>query len=250
VFAYDKRGVGESGGNWKESSIADLASDAVAAVNHLKAREPNAQIGLWGGSQGGWIVPIAATLSPNVAFIISVSGAGMSPGEQMLYCQDNQWRDGRLPEKDRERLYVAWKSFYDYISTGQRASALDANVRELETTKFLDDRRPLKSSEVATEPFFQKFGYGFDPLPYWRKVKCPVLAIWGERDTMVPAKRSAELIEGALRSAGNTKYLVRVFPQARHGIDVPGKQRLPEGWVDWQFAPGYVDLMIKWIKER
>ncbi len=52
VFAYDKRGVGESGGDWKQSSIAELASDALAAVIYLKAREPSAQIGLWGGSQG------------------------------------------------------------------------------------------------------------------------------------------------------------------------------------------------------
>jgi uncharacterized protein len=250
VFAYDKRGVGESGGDWKKSSIAELASDSVTAVNHLKAREPNALIGLWGGSQGGWIVPMAATLSTNVAFIISVSGAGMSPGEQMLYCQDNQWREARLSENNREQLHLAWKSFYDYISTGQGATALDANVGNLEKVKSLDDRRPLKSSELAAEPFFQKFGYGFDPLPYWRKVKCPVLAIWGERDTMVPAKRSAELIEGALRSAGNTNYVIKSFPKARHGIDLPGKQRLPEGWVDWQFAPGYIELMSRWIKER
>src|SRR5205085_110350 len=97
VFAYDKRGVGESGGDWKKSSIGDLAADVVAAVNYLKSRNPSARIGLWGGSQGGWIVPMVATLTTNVQFIISVSGAGMSPGEQMLYCQENQWRNARVP---------------------------------------------------------------------------------------------------------------------------------------------------------
>src|SRR5882724_2034845 len=123
VLAYDKRGAGESSGDWTKASLDDLAMDALAAVDCIKSRFNVRRIGLWGGSQGGWIVPMVATRSTNVDFIISVSGAGVSPGEQVLYYQENKWRDDGISPAHIAQLRSAWKRFYDYISTGQGADA-------------------------------------------------------------------------------------------------------------------------------
>src|SRR5262245_3263779 len=62
AFIYDKRGCGESGGDWGSASLNDLAGDALACVQVLRRRpeiNPH-QIGLWGLSQGASIVPLAA----------------------------------------------------------------------------------------------------------------------------------------------------------------------------------------------
>lgn len=61
VLVYDKRGVQDSSGNWKTSSLQDLTGDALAAVAFLNQRGV-ARIGLWGGSQGGYgsAEPVAA----------------------------------------------------------------------------------------------------------------------------------------------------------------------------------------------
>ena len=73
---YDKRGCGDSTGDWHTSGFNDLAADALAGLELLRNRPEinNRQIGLWGISQGGWLVGLAASQSTNVAFIINVSG--------------------------------------------------------------------------------------------------------------------------------------------------------------------------------
>src|SRR5262249_38161797 len=86
VLGYDKRGVGESTGDWRQASLQDLADDAIAAVRFLKARrdiDAN-RIGVFGGSQGGWIAPLAATRSADIKFVISICGPAVSPSEQEL----------------------------------------------------------------------------------------------------------------------------------------------------------------------
>src|SRR5256714_9857904 len=79
VLGYDKRGVGGSTGDWHTASFTDLASDVVAAFEYLKTRgdiDP-AQIGVLGVSQAGWIMPLAAVRAKDLAFLISISGAGV-----------------------------------------------------------------------------------------------------------------------------------------------------------------------------
>src|SRR5688572_16504977 len=79
VLGYDKRGVGGSTGDWNTASFDDLAGDVVAAVEYLKTRPDidSRQIGLLGVSQAGWIMPLAAVRATDIAFLISVSGAGI-----------------------------------------------------------------------------------------------------------------------------------------------------------------------------
>jgi len=80
VLGYDKRGVGESTGDWNTASFEGLAGDAVAAVEYLKTRRDidAAQIGLLGVSQAGWVMPLAAVRTKDVAFLSSARSAGCS----------------------------------------------------------------------------------------------------------------------------------------------------------------------------
>src|SRR6266849_6497704 len=84
ALIYDKRGSGKSSGDWRHLTLEDLTGDALAAVRYLKSRpEINPrQIGLWGISQGSWIVALAASRSKDVAFVITVAGDGVSPTQQ------------------------------------------------------------------------------------------------------------------------------------------------------------------------
>ena len=70
VLGYDKRGVGESTGDWNIATFEDLAGDAVAAVAYVKTRRDidASQIGLLGWSQAGWIMPLAAVRAKESRF--------------------------------------------------------------------------------------------------------------------------------------------------------------------------------------
>ena len=72
VLLTDKRGSGKSDGNWQTSSFDDLAADALAGADYLRARKEidAGRVGLVGLSQGGWIAPLAAARSENIAFVI------------------------------------------------------------------------------------------------------------------------------------------------------------------------------------
>ncbi|OGU37075.1 MAG: hypothetical protein A2068_03330 [Ignavibacteria bacterium GWB2_35_6b] len=94
IFRYDKRGVGESGGVYTEVPAFNsneilplLAKDANAAIQVLKKHKhiDSTQIIIIGASQAGWIIPIAANLSENVAFNVLVSGPTVTVGIENYY---------------------------------------------------------------------------------------------------------------------------------------------------------------------
>ena len=95
VLRYDKRGVGESGGVYEEAgNVANservfpiLARDMIAGVEFLETQgniDP-ARIGLVGASQAGWIIPLAASLSPDVKFMVLIVGPTVSVGVENYY---------------------------------------------------------------------------------------------------------------------------------------------------------------------
>ncbi len=95
VLTYDKRGVGASGGtyagpevgtnNVDSANLSLLAKDASAAVNKLQEVAMDLPVGLVGSSQAGWIIPIAATLSPSVDFMVLFSGPTITSLEQLRF---------------------------------------------------------------------------------------------------------------------------------------------------------------------
>ena len=82
VASFDKRGVGGSTGRWQDAGIAEQAGDAAAAISHLAAHGATSPIGLFGHSQGGWVVLEAARRTAHAAFVITNSGPGVAPAVQ------------------------------------------------------------------------------------------------------------------------------------------------------------------------
>ena len=75
-----------------------------------------------------------------------------------------------------------------------------------------------------------------NPADFLKKVRCPVLAIFGENDTSIPVDKSVFIYEQCLGEAGNETLTIKVFPNASHTIRVGGK-----------FASGYFDLVLDWL---
>ena len=122
VLTYDKRGVGDSGGVYQEaaslSNLTLLAQDAIAGVGYLKSRVEvdSGHIGLIGYSQAGWIIPLAAAKSADIAFFVILSGPVVSVGTEEEYSSYTNNGDSPSPytsEELSQKLALSSPSGFD-----------------------------------------------------------------------------------------------------------------------------------------
>lgn len=132
ALAYDKRGVGESTGDFRAVPFMELCDDGLAAIEFLKSqKEIDAKhIGVWGLSQGGWLGPLAASRSADVSFVIAVSGPGVSPGEQMIVYYANELRSQGVEETDVREASALRRDVWNYLSNSAGGDA-DTKRRRL-----------------------------------------------------------------------------------------------------------------------
>jgi pimeloyl-ACP methyl ester carboxylesterase len=137
VLRYDPPGVGQSTGERGFESLDSRTEEAVAALQYLQSRpdiRPD-RVGLWGGSQGGWIIAMAAAAFPqDVAFIISVSGSGVSVAEQQIYSIEAQSKAARMLEKDITKATLFGRMLIDW----QLANPVYRQVNEAEAQALGD----------------------------------------------------------------------------------------------------------------
>lgn len=229
ALLYDKRGSGKSTGDWRYRTLDDLAGDALAAVTYLRSRpEINSQqIGLWGISQGSWVVPLAALHSQDVAFVITVAGDGVSPTQQEMYHKDEMFRHLRYSERARDTALKVWKLIFDWL------------------VLVADGKFPMPKGVMESELSGAYLGLNHDPIPDWEKVNQPALLVYGEEDKLTPVVESIARIDAALKKTGHRDYTFVVFPKAAHNITL-GKTGLEFDW-DKGFAPGYFEAMNGWV---
>ncbi len=250
-LTYDKRGVGESSGDWMRSSFQDLAGDALAALRLLQGRKDidAKQIGVWGASQGGWIAPLVASQSSEVTFVISQSGSGVSPQEQELYRSEAWLRADGFSQTEIEKAMTLIRSRYECVRTNQGWEELAAAERAAQSERWYPYTGGAAGKEHPSWGFLRLI-YDYDPVPALEKVKCPVLAVWGGLDTFVPVEKSVGVWRKSLAQAGNENVTLKVFPDGDHSLleaKTGGLKEIPrlKG-----FVPGYFEMQKDWLLRR
>jgi uncharacterized protein len=242
-LCWDKPGCGGSGGDWRAQSLQDRASEALAAVACLAAQDgvdPD-RVALLGGSQGGWVGPLAASRSPAVAAVISLSGPGVSPYAQEAYRVEHMLRAAGAPDA---QVTEALAFFHRRAGRLRRGDDLEAVLAEQLSHRDAPWYEVLGDDGVVEHLGFMARIYDYDPVPVLERVRCPVLAIWGQRDLYVPVAASAEAFAAALGRGGNGSFRLEVVPGADHGLRLPpgdGAERGPR-------IPDLMDMVIGWLR--
>jgi pimeloyl-ACP methyl ester carboxylesterase len=244
VLLPDKRGTGTSGGDWKSADFWELATDALAGVSVLRAREgvDPRRVGLVGFSQGGWIAPLAAARSRQVAFVVDISGPAVSVKEQTLHETVQDLKRAHVPESDVKELLdlfgllerhlrceVPWQD-YEAALKAKRAGFKAALFKELPSTP--DDWQL---------GFYQRVG-SFDPLPYWRRLEVPSLIVFGELDDSekAPVRASVARLREALAGKDPAQCTIKVFPDTGHGLFDK----------TYRLRKDFLDCLTSWIRDR
>jgi pimeloyl-ACP methyl ester carboxylesterase len=243
-LAWDKPGCGGSGGDWRGQSLHDRAAEALAAVACLAAQEgvDPARIALLGASQGGWVGPLAASRSAEVAAVISLSGSGVSPYRQEAYRVEHMLRAAGAGE---DQIADALAFFHHRAGRLRRG---DDDLEEVLADQLAHRDAPwypvLGDDGVVEHLAFMARIYDYDPAPALARVTCPLLAIWGARDTYVPVAASAEAFAAGLGRAGNDSFRLEVVRDADHGLRLPatgGEDRGPR-------IPDLMELLVSWLR--
>ena len=252
VFVYDKRGTGASKGKYTQD-FDTLADDAVAAMREAKriAGERCARIGYQGGSQGGWVAPLAATRAP-VDFVIVSFGLAVSIiDEDQEEVALKMRLKGHGQEEISKALEVAsaaeavfesnfTKDFerLDAVRTKYRNEPWYKDVHG-NYTHFILPYTPVEAREKFKDSL-PGTPFRYDPMPTLRAVKAPQLWILGEDDLEAPSAETSRRIRTLI--AEGKQISLALFPHAEHGMTEYEVASNGER-VSTRYAPSYFTMM-------
>lgn len=249
VLRVDDRGTGSSTGNFEKSTTQDFASDAEAGVRYLTTRQDvdRKHIGLIGHGEGAIIAPMVAVKIPQVAFLVMLGGTAV-PGEEVLLEQtERSERAAELPEDQVKADKKIGKVLYDLVREGRSEPDLRRALFELprRDQPFLASwQRQIHRLEAPWLRFF----LSYDPAPTLEKVKCPVLALYGEKDLQVVPEQNVRAMKAAFAQGGNRDAAIEVLPGLNYLFQTA---KTGFGWeyetIPETMSPKALDLIGTWI---
>jgi dipeptidyl aminopeptidase/acylaminoacyl peptidase len=242
ALIYDKRGVGQSTGNWKTVGFDALADDAVAGIRFLQSQPEidSSRVGIYGHSQGGTISPLIATRAKDLRFVIASAASGISPADCEVYSVENSMGVSRLPVTERADAQNYVRELVNVAYHGNSREPLDAmSVRFKARAWFFEPPRTDNSFWTIA-----RLTAGFNPPNHWRQVRAPVLLVYGAHDERVPPTLSAKVIQAALKEGGNRQVSLRVFANADHAFVIVD----PPHQTGWSLhVPDYAEILTSWV---
>ena len=264
VLRFDDRETAESKGDFSKATSEDFANDAEAAFNYLAkdARISGRHIGLIGHSEGGLIAPIVAARRSDVAFIVLLAGPGVN-GQEILLSQGRLVleaegiNDKTALTTQRETQLAMFEAILKSPADSNVESLTNAAIKQLmdslpEELRNEETLRPSIAAGIAqlNTPWFRNF-LTFDPASVLQKVKCPVLALNGQKDVQVDPALNLPAIEAALVKGGNSQYRTMEFPSLNHLFQTCKTGGVSEyQTIEETISPVVLKTMTEWIAEH
>ena len=233
VASFDKRGVGGSTGRWQHAGILDQAHDAIASLHVLADQLAPMPIGLFGHSQGGWVVLEAATRLGLAKFVITNSGPGVTPAVQEHFSLANTARRAGSTPDEIEQHLRALQILSDQLRSGATFAAASERLREVGLEASVDLIGFVTGD--AEEWALARSILDHDPVPAMRAIEVPVLALFGGDDDVVPVQASVDAFRANVRPDLLT---VVVLPGGDHRLQTGTPPHL---------VPGYAEAVVGFI---
>jgi pimeloyl-ACP methyl ester carboxylesterase len=256
VFVFDKRGTGKSEGSYTQN-FHWLADDMAAALNKARelAGELGSEVGYQGGSQAGWILPLAAGKAKTDFVLV---GFGLAEG---------------VLAEDREEAFDDLRAAGYGDDVIAKAREITDATGQVMLSRFKDGYEGLDAvrEKYGKEPWYEKVngeytGYllrlpnwviqfvgpwldmgtswEYDPLPALQAYQGPHLWVLAGRDSSAPSATTLKILRDVQATHPNLDIVM--FPNADHGIIefTEGKDGTRN---EIGFSPGYFPLMVEWI---
>ena len=234
---YDDRGWGDKSVNFADFTTDDFRQDAAAAIPLLRKRFN--KVGILGHSEGGTIAMMLAA-EGKADFIVSLAGMAIS-GKETLIMQNRQAMSAiGLPKETVDSYCNSISKALDEIASGKKANEI--NIDDVpQALKPIT----IKALQQADTPYIRHF-LTVDVGKLLPKIKCPVLALNGTKDTQVDCDANTTRIEKGL---ANCKHSIKkidgvnhLFQHCNTGIVTEYQQ------IEETIAPEVLQVVAKWIK--
>jgi pimeloyl-ACP methyl ester carboxylesterase len=254
VLRFDERGVGASKGDRSQATSEDYARDVMAGIDFLKTRkEINPHlIGLIGHSEGGTIASLAAAKSPDVAYIVMMGSPGLPGVEYNYQYEESMGRALGLSEEAIAAKRAFQERVLNVVLHEKDYAVAEEKLRRIyqEFDPNITDIQENAAVKRLLSPWF-RFNVTHDPSATLRAVRCPVLAITGEKDVHVPPDGNMEAIRHALEARSNRNYRVEELPGLNHFFQTAETGApLEYGKIEETISPIALELVGDWILER
>jgi dienelactone hydrolase len=238
VLRYDKRGVGQSHGDFKTASLSDLVSDAKAGIEYLRSRKDvdTNRICLIGHSEGAIIAPMIAAEDPRIKAIVLMAGTAKPLDQVLMEQQEFLLGKANIPDEMKQKAIQEQQEFFDWVR-GKK--------------EWKEEDMPPQYKELVgkKEWFLEHFNH--DPLQTIAKVKCKVLILQGQKDRQV-FDLHAIMLSNALDRAGNKDHMVKMFPDLDHLFcKTEGEGDYAEyAKTERPIDPEFLNFLTDWLKKE
>lgn len=188
VASFDKRGVGESTGDWRDTGPAEQAADVAAQLACLRETpgvDP-ARLGLFGHSQGGWVVLEVAAADSSVAFVITNSGPGVTMALQERFATEAHMTADGAPAEAVVGALATQDALMALVRGGADYATVQAAAGD-------DGHGPSDDAEIE----LIRRWLDHDPRLALERLPCPLLAIFGDEDLHTPVEDSIAVFRAA-----------------------------------------------------
>ncbi|PKP21374.1 MAG: alpha/beta hydrolase [Bacteroidetes bacterium HGW-Bacteroidetes-20] len=264
VLRYDDRGTASSTGDFGAATTMDLSTDVEAAVAYFNTRKEidKKKIGLIGHSEGGIIAPIVASRNDDIAFIVLLAGTAI-PGDQLLLMQQQLIANAMgVSDEELQKSHAINSKIFELIVKSNEPEQLKTDLTEYLIQAFaslpgfetpggmsMDEYVKVQVEQLCSP--WMLFFIKYNPALVLEQVKCPVLAINGEKDLQVPPKENLEAIKKALNKGGNIMVTTKELPGLNHLFQESSTGSPSEyGDIEQTFSPNALKVIFDWIQAR
>lgn len=206
--SFDKRGVGESTGDWRDTGPAEQAADVAAQLACLRETPgvDAARLGLFGHSQGGWVVLEVAAADPSVAFVITNAGPGVTMARQERFATEAHMTAAGAPADAVAGALATQDALIALVRAGADFETVQAAAGD-------DGHGPGDDAELE----LVRRWLDHDPRPALEQLTCPLLAIFGGQDLVTPVEESIAVFRAA-RADGPGELEIATLPGGDHRL--------------------------------
>lgn len=258
VLRYDDRGFGQSEGEFRQSTTADFASDAAAALSYLAAQAfvDTSRLGALGHSEGGLIVPMLE----DIDFAILLAGPAVPIAELMALQNELVLRSNGIDSlMAAHYAYDILLPYFRELGAGtlngytdalkylrKKAAEMNPTTRK---TVGLNEQQIKGLALQSFSPWFNFF-ISFDPAPYLQQLTVPVLALNGGKDVQVDAQQNLSSMRRLLLSGQAPSFFIKRLPGLNHLFQEAETGAVSEYQkIEQSFSPAVLSIMGSWLQE-